>query len=617
MFVKFEDVSPVLYPSYQKRSLYVNGYDGTRLALDYLRPVREDGTVEEKPLPVVLMASRGGRFSMTRPKYPNNYYNGNGPLALYLIARGYVYVTVEMRGCGASFGVNDSFASHENRLDVEAVIQWLTQQPWCDGNVGMMGGSNRSFIQVCTASDVAPKGLKAITPCVSNVNFYYTNFPNGVSRIPSKMLSGFMSKEKRTKEELLKTVVPVDDDPDGDLAYQAYEQDQFPHNVNFMGNLIRANMCRDSWNEEFDRYPNQELTAIQFTDHFKASGIQQHQYAGWFDTSAGSQIAACNAWGGTMTIGPWSHQGTERGTYRPEKYPDETYNVAEEHRRWFDYSLKGLQNGWEKRPKFHYYTIHAPEGFRWKWSDSFPLKETIPTPLYLRQEKSGTIDSCYDGSLASGKPETAGSVPYRVDLGIQFFEKIGGETYNTYHREWDGDMTPMDKRCLTFTSEPLAADAPKEMTGYPMAELWVSSTQPDGDFIAVLEEVYADGKANYVTDGVIRASHRTIVPNEVWDASGLPFHPSMEKDVQEKLAEGMSQPVLLKFNMEPISYRFQEGSRFRVTIFCAETVTYQHPMYDPDNLPEISLYTGGETASVVTLPMIADPEPLFTPPAQP
>ena len=95
-------------------------------AKDKGRAVRlelEDGTVEEKPLPVVLMASRGGRFSMTRPQYPNNYFNGNGPLALYLIARGYVYVTVEMRGCGASFGVNDSFASHENRLDVEAAIR--------------------------------------------------------------------------------------------------------------------------------------------------------------------------------------------------------------------------------------------------------------------------------------------------------------------------------------------------------------------------------------------------------------------------------------------------------------------------------------------------------------
>ncbi len=611
MFIKFEDLSPASYPTYQKRSLYVSGYDGTRLALDYLRPVRADGTVEEKPLPVVLMASRGGRFSMARPHYPSNYFNGNGPLALYLIARGYVYVAVEMRGCGASFGVNDSFASHENRLDVDAVIQWIRQQPWCDGNVGMMGGSNRSFIQVCTAGDVAPQGLKAITPCVSNVNFYYTNFPNGVSRIPAKMLSGFMSPRKLSKEEFLRTVAPVDDDPQGDLAYQAYEQDQFPHNVNFMGRLIRKNMCRDSRNEEFGRYPNQELTAIAFTDRFRESGIGQHQFAGWFDTSVGWQIASCNAWGGTITIGPWSHQGTEKGTYRPEKYPEETFNVAEEHRQWFDYSLKGLSNGWADRPKFHYYTIGAPEGFRWNWSDSFPLKETRNRKLFLSPAASGIIASQHDGSLSEARPEPS-ALSYQVDLGIQFFEEIGGETYNTYHREWDGDMTPMDQRCLTFTSEPLAPDMPHEMTGFPMAELWVTSTQPDGDFLAVLEEVSADGQSTYVTDGVIRASHRTVAPNPVADTVGIPFHPSTEKDVQEKRTEGLSQPVLLKFNLEPISYRFRDGSRIRLTVFCAETVTYQHPMYDPENLPVISLYTGGEAASSLTLPMIPDRELPFS-----
>lgn len=615
MFVKFEDQSPAQYPGFQKRALYVEGYDGTRLALDYLRPVKEDGNVEERPLPVVMLASRGGRFSMDRPNYPANYFNGNGPLALYLIARGYVYVAVEMRGCGASFGVNDSFASHENRLDVEAVIRWIVAQPWCDGNVGMMGGSNRSFIQVCTAGDVAPEGLKAISPCVSNINFYYSNFPNGVSRIPAKMLSGFSSPYMLSKEERLKSVVPVDDDPEGDLAYQAYTQDQYPNNINFMGNLIRENMCRDTVDPKTGRQPNLELAAIQFTDHFLSSGIKQHQFGGWFDMSAGSQIAACNVWGGSMIIGPWSHQGTEHGSYRPEKYPDETINVGELHKRWFDYALKGIDNGWDKQPKFFYYTIGAPAGFHWRWSDQFPLKETQYTKLFLSSGPSGTIDARYDGTLQRN-PAAQAKANYRVDLDIKFFEEVNGETYNTYAREWDGDMSPMDRKCITFTSCPLTQDMPNEMTGYPLVELWVSSTHPDGDFIAVLEEVHSDGKVNYITDGVIRASHREIAPSPLYDSVGIPFHPSMEEDVRKNREAGLKDPVLLKFSMEPISYCFQPGSRIRLSIFCAETTTYQHPMYDPADLPEITIYMGAEKMSHITLPMIPSREPQFAWPEQ-
>ena len=620
-FTKYEAVSPEKYTNYYHKSLYVPGFDGTKLALDYMLPADEEGNPLEGKYPTILMGSRGGRFSMLTPNYPGNYFNGNGPLALYLISRGYAYVVVEMRGCGASFGVNNSFASPENRRDVAAVIDWIAAQFWSDGKVGMMGASNRAFIQWCTASELTPKPLKGITPTVANANFYFTNFPNGVSRManPGKMPDGTKKNSKMTKEQFLSVVTPVEDDQNGDIAYQAYCEDQFPNNINFMRRVIKPNMCRDDVNEEFNCQPNLELSALQFTDRFADSHIKLHQTAGWFDMSVGSQIAFCNAWGGSILIGPWSHQGTECGTYRPEKYPDETYNIGEEHRKWFDYSVKGENTDWEKQPKFHYYTIGAEKGFRWRWSDSFPLKETVYTEKFLTDDKAGAIASVNDGSLSDKKPEEVAKVDYKVDLGIHFFEETDiesvyepfsqltfKETYNTYAREWDGDMSKgADLRSLTYTSKPFSKDDNLEMTGYPTVNLWVSSQDTnDADFIAVLEEVAPDGRSTYITDGVIRASHRAIAPNKVWDSTGLTYHPSMRADVDEKLKEGLSEPVLLKFNMEPISYCFKENSRVRLTIFCAEMVTYQHPMYNPENPPTISVHVGGEYASSITLPMI-------------
>lgn len=620
-FTKYEAVSPELYENYTRSSLYVPGFDGTKLALDYMLPADENGQAIDGRFPTILMGSRGGRFSMLTPDYPGNYFNGNGPLALYLIARGYAYVVVEMRGCGASFGVNNSFASHENRADVAAIIDWITAQPWSDGNVGMMGASNRAFIQWCTAAEMTPQRLKAITPTVANANFYFTNFPNGVSRIanPGKMPDGTKKSDMLTKEQFLKIVTPVDDDPDGETAYRAYCEDQYPNNINFMRRLIKPNMCRDDVNEEFNCQPNLELSALQFTERFINSPIKLHQTAGWFDMSVGSQIAFCNSWGGSILIGPWSHQGTECGTYRPEKYPDETYNIGEEHKRWFDYSVKGEPGEWSKQPKFHYYTIGAEKGHHWRWSDSFPLKETIYTTKFLTGEKAGAIDSVNDGTLSSQKPSITSKDNYKVDLGIHFFEETDisavyepfsdakyKETYNTFAREWDGDMSKgADLRSLTYTSEPLQKGDLLEMTGFPMVELWVSSQDVnDADFIAVLEEVSPDGRSTYITDGVMRASHRTIGPNTVWDSTGLPYHPSTRATVDEKLKEGISAPVCLKFNMEPISYCFKEGSRVRLTVFCAEMITYQHPMYDQKNPPNICVHVGGEYASSLTLPMI-------------
>ena len=102
-FTDYDPISPKLYNRFYKKSIYVPGYDGTMLALDYLLPADENEKPIEGKVPTILMGSRGGRFSMLTPDYPGNYFNGNGPLAIYLLERGYAYVVAEMRGCGASF----------------------------------------------------------------------------------------------------------------------------------------------------------------------------------------------------------------------------------------------------------------------------------------------------------------------------------------------------------------------------------------------------------------------------------------------------------------------------------------------------------------------------------
>ena len=79
-----------VYPSYQKRSLYVPGFDDTKLAVDIIRPVNEDGTLAPGPFPAILLISRGGRFG--------DITDASGPdIIHHCVPYGYVGVDVYKR----------------------------------------------------------------------------------------------------------------------------------------------------------------------------------------------------------------------------------------------------------------------------------------------------------------------------------------------------------------------------------------------------------------------------------------------------------------------------------------------------------------------------------------
>lgn len=590
------------YSSFIKTSQYLKGFDGTKLAADIIKPVDENGKIIDAKLPVILVASRGGRWQ-------------NGELERQLITKGYVYVIVEMRGCGASFGVNDSFASMENRKDIVALIKWIMAEPWCDGNLGMMGGSNRGFIQLAAAT-MAPEGLKAITPSVSNIDFYYQNYPNGVSALPSGLLSGFTSAAKKTKEEFLKSVTPVDEDLNGDMAYEAYEKDQFPNNKNFVGNLLLPNMYRDSSNPNFEgSKTNIEIPPVTNTAAFIKSGIKLYQLGGWFDSNVLGQLIGQKSWGGLLTIGPWDHFECCNGCKtQDEKFSNADIDLAGEYERWFDFTLKNKDNGMDQRPPIYYYTLNAKPKQEWRYAENWPVHTAVNAKLYFDGGKSGTVSSANDGTLSQIKPESLEKDIYKVDTSIKVFENENGKdaAFDRMKRKWNGDMSScVDKKGLTYTSAPLFPVYENEITGTPSVELWVTSNAPYGDFLVYLEEIRSDGSSKFITEGEIRASHRSSEANESWDAIGATYHPSLEEECRKLLNEGLSkEPVLLSFALEPTSYVFEKGSRIRVTVTCADKKTFQHPMYE-DFLPTVEIYRGDDRASSITLPFVEHVENVF------
>lgn len=601
----YEGFSEKKYPKSVKQSLYVPGYDGTKLACDIMRPVLEDGSYPEEKLPVIMLLSRGQRMNTERK------HNGVDIIE-YCVPYGYVGVVLESRGCGASYGTCDSFADIEDRHDVNAVLDWLGEQPWCSGKAALFGGSNRGLIQFAAAVNrpEPSKVLKAITPVVANADFYYQDYVNGVSALPGSKRHGHMFNKKpqgpMSKEDFLKKVTPVDDDPDGDQAYEAYLSGQYGKNHGFMNYLVLPNMCRDSENPNFGgEKTNLTLPPYEDLEVFRNSDIKIHQFAGEIESGFFGQLNAVKEWGGSILAGPWDHHQSRTGT---DAYPEGRFDFKAEHLKWFDYVLKDTANGFDEKPPYMYYTLNAKEGENWRCSDTWPLETERRVKLYLSPETSGTVDSVHDGSLVQNIPEAA-ETEYKVDTSIEVFDEGEGATIDRMHLQWDGDMTPgVDRKGLTFTSQPLFDIHGAELTGVTSVDLWVSCSQKDADFIAYLEEVDAEGKSTYISQGVIRASHRTSAPRQAWDESGAVYHPCMKEDMDRCLEEGMDEPVHLQFHIEPVSWTFRRRSRVRITITCADSTCYQHYMYDENDLPVIRLYQGGDHASFVSMPFVEHTE---------
>lgn len=606
----YEGFGKPIYSSYSKMSLYVPGYDGTKLAVDVIRPTDEHGIPVDEALPVLLLISRGGRFD--NPEDPTGCN-----IIDHCVPYGYVGVVAEMRGCGASYGTNDSFCSVENRQDVTCILNWIESQKWSDGKVATFGGSNRGLIQLAAAvaKPEPGKALKAIAPVVANADFYYQDYPNGTSAIPHKKLLKALSGSqidavKLTKEEFLEKVTPVDEDINGDMAYEAYLTGQYGKNHPFMGWLLLNDMCRDDPNPNLGgELTNLTIPPVTDLDVFKQTDIKVHQFAGFIESGAFGQLMAAKEWGGSIMIGPWDHRESRRGT---KAFPEGTFDFLAEHRKWFDAVLKDTENGFFDRPPFIYYTQHAKEGEYWRCSDTWPLETVRPMTLYFTPEESGSCMSVWDGTLSRKKPETQTCTEYQVDTSIQVFDDGDGGTMDRMHLTWDGDMAPeVDSKGLTFTSAPLFKMYETELTGETSVDLWVSCTQNDVDFIVYLEEVLADETSKYVSFGCQRASHRTAEARPAWDECGATYHPCMRKDMERCLEEGMEEPVHLQFHIEPVSYVFQKGSRIRITVTCANGQCFHHSMYDEQNLPIISLYEGGEMPSLVRLPLVEHTENVY------
>jgi putative CocE/NonD family hydrolase len=136
-----------------------------------------------------------------------------------------------------------------------------------------------------------------------------------------------------------------------------------------------------------------------------------------------------------------------------------------------------------------------------------------------------------------------------------------------------------------------------EITGHPVAHLWITTDAPDLDVFVYLEEVDSSRKSVYITEGVLRASHRNL-SKAPFNNLGLPYHSHYQRDLS---AISAGKPVELSFSLLPTSYRFHKGNKVRVTVAFADADNFETPVLNP--APKLHLLRDVKHPSFIQLPV--------------
>jgi putative CocE/NonD family hydrolase len=572
-FGKYSGYSEAVYDGWVRSSQYLPMRDGTRLAVDIVRPTLH-GKVATERLPVVW----------THHRYQRAFFDFDG-LKVYSMAdaedwlgevvrHGYVVAAVDVRGSGASFGTYMGWFSSEETRDSYDVTEWLAAQPWSNGNVGMYSRSYLGFTQYLAASQKPPH-LKAIFPEVAGTDVYELIYRGGIFH--GRFIEAWSNIVRQLDNDPL--MVPVDEDRDRSLLKAALEQHRSNRSVAF---ILAGLPFRDDVDPRTGVSVYRDWTPITYLSQIRESRIPVYHLAGWYDRYVRDQTILFNNLDQPqrLSIGPWTHTMMTH------------FDFAAEHLRWWDYWLKGIDNGILKEDPVHYYVVGAPEATAWRSARSWPLPTEKRTPFWMGPRRS--LDRVAPTDTRGLKDSPDGRDELKVDYSV---------TVSPDPR-WGLDevipeMSAHDAKSLTWTTPPLPAAV--EVTGHPVAHLWISSSAADADVFVYLEEVDPDGKAHYVSEGMLRASNRAT-GDPGYNTIGLPYHPGLRHD-QKPLVPG--EPVELAIDLYPTSRLFAAGHRIRITVAGADWENARTPRLTP--APTLTVWRQPGRASWVDLPVIDSP----------
>ncbi|HEY2750031.1 CocE/NonD family hydrolase [Phenylobacterium sp.] len=439
--------------------------DGVKLAANVFKPA---GT---GPWPVVMTRTpylKDGRLDKEHDPDGAKMRAALVKQAKHYTDAGFVFVLQDVRGKGRSQGF---YAAFENDIeDGYDSVEWAAAQPWSNGKVGLSGGSAMG-ITSNEAAMAAPPHLKAAYVVVAPYDLMQNSYMGGV--LKEKDVLGW-SKGQGVSDAVL----------DGQRRRVADD--------------IIWNRSAMSTNRKYIQIPIYNVGG--WYDIFDHGNISNFEYL----QNQGAKGARGNQ---KLLMGPFGH-GTLSGNL---EYPgfDRLNLAGDQEIRWFDYWLKGVDNGIMDEPPVSYYMMAAAE----KGALS-PKNRMLTSANWPPANREVRYYLTHDKVLSAKAPTGDGvKVSYRFDPANPV-PTVGGANL-TFERG------PMDQRAIGPRGDYLRFQTPaldKDVTiaGPVKVELYGATDGPDTDFMAKLVDVYPDGYEALVLDAPVRARYRHgRMPDEV------------------------------------------------------------------------------------------------------
>jgi putative CocE/NonD family hydrolase len=461
--------------------------DGIRLSANLYRPIG-DG-----PFPVVLNRTPYGKAQTEIP-------------ATFLSQQGYVIVAQDVRGRYDSEG--EFYPLVNEPQDGYDTLEWIGVQPWCDGNVGMMGGSYEGWVQWAAATQ-GSSYLKTIMPGCICTDWYKDNcYSGGAFQLSVGLMwrcftTGRINQilEHYRWSEIFKT-----------LPLRDMEQ-WIGGDVTFFQDWLSHPTYDDYWK------------ALAINKEFSKIKIPVFQIGGWYDIFAGSVLPIYNQMKGQdgddetkafqkVIVGPWIHDissSTHAGDI--DFGMTSVQDLLSLTWMWFERWLKRKETPVTEEPPIKLFVMGINE---WRDEHEWPLARTEFTPYYLHS--AGSANSLHgDGVLSLETPEEEPADQFTYDPMFPVSTTGGGNCCWPDIVAWGAqDQREVEQRSdvLCYTTPPLDDDL--ETTGPIKVTLHAVSDAPDTDFTAKLVDVAPGGYAMNICDGIIRARYRESVEQPVF-----------------------------------------------------------------------------------------------------
>jgi len=518
------------------------------------------GVIVERNVPATMRDGVVLRADVFRPEAEGRYpvlvmrtpYGKDGKNFNAQVRAGYVVICQDARGRYGSDGKYESFvrAQTHDAEDGYDTVEWAAKLPYSNGKVGTFGASYNAFLQWKLAA-LRPPSLVAMA--ASSIPVRHTDLEGPGTIRPGRRLLWWYG-----------TISP-------DLRQRASRPG--PHSAEEAASLWAAGEGERllhflPWLDLPDSLFEDEADAVKgwlrtpHTDPWQLDklcseiAVPNFDVVGWYDHCNGSielhQKMTAEGYtdaarrGQRLVIGPWSHNGRGKPQQGKINFGTEAaMDLTQAEIRWFDYWLKGEDNGIDRDAPVRIFVMGAN---RWRDEPHWPPERAVPRELFLTSGGNANTPSG-DGSLRTKRPTSDGRDRYRYD------------PRDPVPTLWTPRLftVPADQRELAqrqdivvYQTEPLTEAI--EVTGYPELILHASSTAPDTDFFARLIDVAPDGTAIDVAQGMVRARYR----------HGL--------DKPELLKP--SEPTRLVIRLRPTSNLFQAGHRIRLDITSSDFPNY-------------------------------------------